>query len=64
MIVDRSALVAIVLVELGWERLRDRLTCVADAGVSVMSPVGAGMVLVCRPGPTGAVTSCAMRSCR
>ncbi len=61
MIVDRSALVAIVPVELGWERLRDRLAFVADAGVSAMSPVGAGMVLECRLGPTGAVTSCSMR---
>jgi ribonuclease VapC len=55
MIVDSSALVAIVLVEPGWERLRECLARAADARVSAMSLVEAGMVLESRLGPAGAV---------
>lgn len=55
MIVDSSALVAIVLIEPGWERLRDCLARVGDASVSAVSLVEAGMVLESRLGPAGAV---------
>lgn len=55
MIVDSSALVAIVLIEPGWERLRECLARVADACVSAVSLVEAGMVLESRLGPAGAV---------
>lgn len=55
MIVDSSALVAIVLIEPGWERLRECLARVGDASVSAVSLVEAGMVLESRLGPAGAV---------
>jgi ribonuclease VapC len=55
MIVDSSALVAIVLIEPGWERLRECLARVGDAYVSAVSLVEAGMVLESRLGPAGAV---------
>jgi ribonuclease VapC len=54
MIVDSSALVAIVLVEPGWEALRDRIAAAGRRAVSAVSLVEAGMVLESRLGPVGA----------
>jgi ribonuclease VapC len=55
MIVDSSALVAIVLVEPGWEVLRDRIAAAGRRAVSAVSLVEAGMVLESRLGPAGAL---------
>lgn len=54
-VVDSSALVAIVMVEPGWERLRECLARVTSACVSAVSLVEAGMVLESRLGPAGAL---------
>jgi ribonuclease VapC len=55
MIVDSSVLVAIVLVEPGWEKLRDCLASAGRCAVSAVSLLEAGMVLESRLGPAGAV---------
>ena len=55
MIVDSSVLVAIVLVEPGWEALRDRIAIAEHRAVSAVSLVEAGMVLESRLGARGAL---------
>jgi ribonuclease VapC len=54
MIIDGSVLVTIVLVEPGWELLRERVAGAERRALSAVSLVEAGMVLENRKGPAGA----------
>lgn len=53
MVVDSSALVAILLAESGYERLRDAMVRAGEVIVPAPVKVEAGMVMASRTGPAG-----------